>query len=98
MEPVVGNQAKVQTRGPVTRQDKLVVFKTKPTTRVPKTRTAIVSDNESDCSQSGESRELSEMESDDESQVEIERLRKQLVELRANQQFAQTIKIESVAV
>ena len=90
--PVVGNQAKVQTRGPGTRQDKSVVSKTKSTTRVPKTRTANVSDNESDGFQSGENRKLSEMESDDESQVEIERLRKQLVKLRANQQSRKQLK------
>ena len=93
LEPVVRNQAKVQTRGPVTRQDMLVVSKTNPTTRVPKTRTAIVSDDESDGSQSCENRELSEIESDDESRVEIERLRKQLVKLRANQESRKQLKL-----
>ena len=93
LEPVVRNQTGIQTRVPVTRQDKLVASKTNPTTRVPKTRTAIISDDESDGSQSGEDRELLEIESDGKSRVEIERLRKQLVKLRANQESRKPLKL-----
>ena len=93
LEPVVRDQTRIQTRVPVAKQNKLVASKTNPTTRVPKTRTAIVSDDESDGSQFCEDRELSEIESDDESQVEIERLRKQLVKLRANQESRKQLKL-----
>ena len=101
LEPVARNQTKVRTREPVTGQSKLtmspvrklVVSKKNPTTRVP--RTAIISDDESDGSQFCEDRELSEMESDDESQVEIERLRKQLAKLKANQESRKQSQLKS---
>ena len=78
LEPVASKQTEVRARGPVARQDKMVRSKKNPTTRVPKTRTTIIPDDASDRSQFDEDRELSEIESDDESQAEIERLKKQL--------------------
>ena len=60
--------------------------------RVSKTRTAIVSDDESESSQIFEDRKLSETESDDESHVEIARLRKQLAKLKANQESRKQLK------
>ena len=86
LEPVDKNQTKVRARGPVARKDTMVGSKKKPTTRVPKTRTAIIPDDESDGSQFDEDQELSEIESADESQAEIERLKKQLAKLKANQE------------
>ena len=86
----------LRKRSPVTRQSKLtmspvkklIVSKKNPTTRVP--RTAIMSDDESDGSQICEDRE-----SDNESQVEIERLKKQLAKLKADQASRQQSRLKS---
>ena len=86
LEVVDRNQTKVRARGPVARQDMMVGSKEKPTTRVPKTRTVITPDDASDGSQFDEDQKLSEIESDDESQAEIERLKKQLAKLKVNQE------------
>ena len=86
LETVDRSQTRVRARRPIVRQDMMVGSKEKPTTRVPKTRTVIIPDDASDGSQSDEDRELSEIESADESQAEIERLKKQLEKLKANQE------------
>ena len=86
LEPVDRNQIKVRPRGPVARQNMMVDSKKKPTTRVPKTGTVIIPDDASDGSQFDEDQELSEIGSDDESQAEIKRLKKQLEKLKANQE------------
>ena len=54
----------------------------------------MVSDDESENSQIFEDRRLSEAESDDESRVEIKRLRKQLAELKANQESHKQLKLK----
>ena len=96
LEPVDSHQIKVRPRGPVARQNTMVKSKKKPTTRVPKIGTVIIPDDASDGSQFDEDQELSEIGSDEESQAEIERLKKQLEKLKANQESQETN--ESVAV
>ena len=93
--PVAKKQTRTRTIVPATRKGKVVVtpvkkrvpVKRKPTTRVPKTRTAIVSDDETEGSQIFGDRELSVVEtgSEDESRNTMEQLRKLLTVLEANQ-------------
>ena len=101
-EPVAKKATKVKMKVPVTRKSKVVVtpakkrvpIKKKPTTRVPKARTAVVSDEESDGSPMSENAELSVIgtDSDKESQNQIEKLRNQLAELEANQESRNPLK------
>ena len=108
IEPVAEKKTRARTKVPVTRKSRVVVtpvrklvpMKKRLFVRGPKTRTAPVSDKESESSQVLEDRELpaTESECEDESQLEIERLRKKLAELEVDQEVLPPIEREKVAV
>ena len=94
-EPVVKKSTRGRTKVPATQKSRVVVtpvknavpMKKKPIARGPKTKTAHVSDEESEGSLIEGDLELPmiETELEDESKLEIERLRKKLLELEADQ-------------
>ena len=92
-------QKRVKTKVPVTRKARVVVTpvppKKKPM-RVPKTGSAVVLDKESDNSQLLDDPELSiiESESEDDSQIKIEQLRKQIAKLEAKQESRRQLKLK----
>ena len=105
-EPVAKKQTRPRTKVPTMKKSKVVVTpvkkrvltKKKITTRVPKTRTALVSEDESEGSQVSENPELSVVvtDSDGEPQDKIEKLRKQLADLEANQGSRNPLKSKQV--
>jgi len=92
-EPVVRRSTRGMAKAPTTRKSRVVVtpvkrqvpIKKKPVARGPKTKTTQILDEESESPQELEDPDLPVEESDDESQLEIERLRAKLLELEANQ-------------
>ena len=75
-----------------------VLVKKRPVARGPKTKTTQVLDEESESPQELEDLDLPVEESDDESQLEIERLRRKLLELEANQGPRNPLKAKKVRI
>ena len=92
-EPMVRRSTRGKAEASTTRKSRVVVtpvkrqvpVKKRPVLRGPKTKTAHVVDEESESSQELEDLDLPVEESDDESQFEIEQLKKKLLGLEANQ-------------
>ena len=99
-EPVVRRSTRGKAEVPATRKSRVVVtpvkrrvsVKKRPVVRGPKRKTAHVLDEESESPPDLEDLDLQVEESDEESQLEIERLRKQLTELEDDQRSCNPLK------
>ena len=100
---VASSQTRARAKVPVARKTKVVVtpvtkraLRRKKSTRVPKIGTAVVSDAESDSSKFLEDLELLAVgsESEDETQLKIDQLRKQIAKLEARQESRRQLKLK----
>ena len=100
IEPVAEKKTRARTKVPVTGKSRVVVtlvrklipVKKRLFVRGPKIKTAHVSDEESESPPDLEDLDLPVVESDEESQLEIERLRKKFAELEADQRSSNPLK------